>query len=66
MTSKPSLVNKYLALDNKLDKLVEKADAKMFAETILSGTAKLMEELSEEDRYEIRQSVSDANYKFGQ
>jgi hypothetical protein len=66
MTSKPSLVNKYLALDNKLDKLVEKADPKMFAETILSGTAKLMEELSEEDQYEIRQSVSDPNYKFGQ
>jgi hypothetical protein len=26
----------------------------------------LMEELSEEDQYEIRQSVSDPNYKFGQ
>ncbi|MDA9882559.1 hypothetical protein N9D25_01815, partial [Alphaproteobacteria bacterium] len=64
MTSKPALVNKYLALDNKLDKLVQKADPKLFTETILSGTAKLMEELSEEDQFEIRQSVSDANYQY--
>ena len=64
MTSRPALVNKYLALDNKLDKLVQKSDPKLFAETILSGTAKLMEELSEEDQFEIRQSVSDANYEY--
>lgn len=64
MTSRPSLVNKYLALDNKLDKLVQKADPKVFSEAILSGTAKLMEELSEEDQFEIRQSVSDANYEY--
>ena len=64
MTSKPALVNKYLALDNKLDALVKKADPKLFSEAILSGTAKLMDELSEEDQFEIRQSVSDANYEY--
>ena len=64
MTSKPSLVNKYLALDNKLDKLVEKADPKIFKEAVLSGVAKLMDELSEEDQFEIRQSVSDPNYSY--
>ena len=64
MTSKPSLVNKYLALDNKLDKLVEKADPAVFKEAVLSGVAKLMSELSEEDQFEIRQSVSDPNYSY--
>ena len=64
MTSKPSLVNKYLALDNKLDKLVEQADPAVFKEAVLSGLAKLMSELSEEDQFEIRQSVSDANYEY--
>jgi hypothetical protein len=64
MTSKPSLVNKYLALDNKLNKLVEQGDPAVFKEAVLSGVAKLMSELSEEDQFEIRQSVSDANYEY--
>jgi len=64
MTSKPSLVNKYLALDNKLNKLVEQGNPAVFKEAVLSGVAKLMSELSEEDQFEIRQSVSDANYEY--
>lgn len=66
LASRPALVNKYIALDNQLLKMSEKASPKQLEEIVISNVGKLMEDLSEEDILDIRQSVSDPNYSFGQ
>tara|TARA_R100000654_G_scaffold9641_1_gene22028 strand:- start:1016 stop:3049 length:2034 start_codon:yes stop_codon:yes gene_type:complete len=65
MTSRPSLVNKYIALDNQL--LAKSAESKpeQIAELMLSNLTKLISELPEEDILDIQQAVSDPNYNFG-
>lgn len=64
LTSRPSLVNKYIALDNKLLKESADASPEQIAELVLSNVSKLLNELPEEDVLDIRQSVSDANYNY--
>lgn len=64
MTSRPSLVNKYIALDNMLLKKAEKGDSKQVTEFAISNVSKLLSELNDEDALEIRQAVSDPNYQF--
>ena len=66
MTSRPALVNKYIALDNMLLKKAEKGDSKKVTEFAISNVSKLLAELNDEDALDIRQSVSDPNYQFGQ
>lgn len=66
LASRPKLVNKYIALDNQLLKKSEKVSPKQLEEIVISNVGKLMADLSEEDILDIRQSVSDPNYSFGQ
>jgi len=65
LSSKPSLVNKYIALDNQLQKASRTTSSRQMPEIIVSNASKLLKELSEEDLLDIRQAVSDPNYNFG-
>lgn len=64
LTSRPSLVNKYIALDNNLQKKAMSSSPEQIAELVMSNLSKLLNELSEEDVLDIRQSVSDPNYRL--
>ena len=66
LTSRPSLVNKYIALDNQLEKVARTMSPEQIPEILISNVSKLLSELPEEDVLDIRQAVSDPNYNFGQ
>jgi len=66
LTSRPSLVNKYIALDNQLEKAARTMSPEQIPEILISNVSKLLSELPEEDVLDIRQAVSDPNYNFGQ
>lgn len=66
LTSRPSLINKYIALDNQLEKAARTMSPEQIPEILISNVSKLLSELPEEDVLDIRQAVSDPNYNFGQ
>jgi len=66
LTSRPSLINKYIALDNQLEKAAKTMSPEQIPEILISNVSKLLSELPEEDVLDIRQAVSDPNYNFGQ
>ena len=65
LASRPSLVNKYIALDNQLEKAARTMSPEQIPEILISNVSKLLSELPEEDVLDIRQAVSDPNYNYG-
>lgn len=65
LTSKPGLVNKFIALDNQMLKKSKEVDPKQLSEIAVSNLSKLLAELSDEDIMDVKQSISDPNYTFG-
>ena len=65
LTSKPGLVNKFIALDNQMLKKSKEVDPQQLSEIAVSNLSKLLAELSDEDIMDVKQSISDPNYTFG-